>query len=376
MADLPLLPTTPVPAAAARPATHSPLREARARDGSAQADDDPFQAVLAQELGLVAEDQARPGLDMLAAASDTSLKASDDPAQASADATLFPAFFSLTPLPPALGSERSGNAPATMQPAALVLDARQDPLAKAAAAAATEPQLLTTPAALALDARQDPPAKAAPAAATKLQLPAAPATADFAAPGKFLPAPANEFRREIAFATSVLEKHQAAPIESAAVPAGTGIPAQSVQQFTPAPAAALNARVGAHGWDQSLGDKLVWMAGQSQQVAQLHLNPPELGPLKITLTLNHDQASAQFVSAHALVRDAIEAAMPRLREMLADSGITLANASVSADSHREQAQPQPRAYAAQADVAMADSGVERRGTQRLRLSRGLVDTFA
>ena len=143
-------------------------------------------------------------------------------------------------------------------------------------------------------------------------------------------------------------------------------------------AAALKPRVGDHGWDQALGDHLVWMAGQNHQVAELHLNPPELGPLKITLTLNHDQASAQFVSAHAPVRDAIEAALPRLREMLADNGITLGNASVSADAFREQAQPQPepRGPAATTAGATAGAAMDSAGTQLLRAARGLVDTFA
>jgi flagellar hook-length control protein FliK len=135
--------------------------------------------------------------------------------------------------------------------------------------------------------------------------------------------------------------------------------------------------VGERGWDQGLGDKLVWMASQKHQVAELHLNPPDLGPLKITLTLDHDQASAQFVSAHASVREAIEAAMPRLREMLADGGITLGNTSVSTDSFREQAQHEPRAYQApSAAPAAADSGAGTRGEHRLRRAHGLVDTFA
>jgi flagellar hook-length control protein FliK len=149
-------------------------------------------------------------------------------------------------------------------------------------------------------------------------------------------------------------------------------------QITQAPAAALEARVGERGWDQGLGDKLVWMASHGQQVAELHLNPPDLGSLKITITLANDQASAQFVSTHLTVREAIETAMPRLREMLADSGITLGNTSVSADAFREQpqAQHEPRAYAAKSGSAIVDLGVVTGGTQLLHQSRGLVDTFA
>lgn len=71
--------------------------------------------------------------------------------------------------------------------------------------------------------------------------------------------------------------------------------------------------------------------------------------------------------------------MPRLREMLADSGITLGNTSVGTDAFREQAQPQQesRAYAAAPAAAAADPGAVARGEQLLlRRARGLVDTFA
>jgi flagellar hook-length control protein FliK len=119
------------------------------------------------------------------------------------------------------------------------------------------------------------------------------------------------------------------------------------------------------------------MAGQHLKVAELHLNPPELGPLQITLTVNNDQASAQFVSQHASVREAIEAAMPRLREMLAEGGITLGNTSVSADSFQNQTQSEQNArnHAARS-AAQADTGATFRSTQPLRATRGLVDIFA
>jgi len=125
---------------------------------------------------------------------------------------------------------------------------------------------------------------------------------------------------------------------------------------------------------------MVWMAGQGHQVAELHLNPPDLGPMTIALTLDNDQASARFTSPHAAVREAIETAMPRLREMLADSGITLGNASVGADNLRQQPQQEPRqeprAHAARFDAVAANSVVMSGGTPLLRLARGAVDTYA
>jgi flagellar hook-length control protein FliK len=46
--------------------------------------------------------------------------------------------------------------------------------------------------------------------------------------------------------------------------------------------------------------------------------------------------SATFVSQHADVRQALEAALPRLREMMAENGISLGSATVSADTSQQQ----------------------------------------
>ena len=102
------------------------------------------------------------------------------------------------------------------------------------------------------------------------------------------------------------------------------------------PALPVAPRVGSAEWGGAVGEKVVWMANQSHQVAELHLNPPNLGPLEVRLTISNDQASALFVSHHSAVREAIEAALPRLREMLADNGIMLGNVTVGSESFSQQ----------------------------------------
>jgi hypothetical protein len=160
-----------------------------------------------------------------------------------------------------------------------------------------------------------------------------------------------------------------------AVPAAPGIQVHSLNAVHAEPPRA--ARVGESGWDRPIGDRLVWMVSHREQVAELHLSPPELGPLQIVLTLNgNDQASAQFVSPHAPVREALEQALPRLQQMLADNGITLGNASVSADGFRESAQRDAQTGTVKPPGTRADSGEAPRPMQALRLVYGLVDTFA
>ena len=104
------------------------------------------------------------------------------------------------------------------------------------------------------------------------------------------------------------------------IPTEIGFSADSTQ---------LGPRFGDAGWDNALGQKVLWMVSQQQQVAELTLNPPDLGPLQVVLSISNDEASATFVSQHADVRQALEAALPRLKEMMAESGITLNSATVS-----------------------------------------------
>ncbi|MEG1325301.1 MAG: flagellar hook-length control protein FliK, partial [Janthinobacterium sp.] len=86
------------------------------------------------------------------------------------------------------------------------------------------------------------------------------------------------------------------------------------------PADKLTGRVGSPAWDQQLGQKVVWMAAGGDQSATLTLNPPDLGPVQVVLTVTNDQADAAFMSAQPEVRQALEAAMPRLREMMSEAG--------------------------------------------------------
>lgn len=135
-------------------------------------------------------------------------------------------------------------------------------------------------------------------------------------------------------------------------------------------------------WSEQFGEKIVWMARSDLQSAQININPPQLGPLQITLHLSGDQANAIFASPHAEVRQAIDAAMPQLREMLQSAGITLGDASVGANlaqqsrnnpfasSNRNQSGPEDAILPA--NVAPVVTGV---GETTLRGS-GLVDLFA
>lgn len=116
------------------------------------------------------------------------------------------------------------------------------------------------------------------------------------------------------------------------VPAEVRPAAEAQQSGVPV----MNTPFGRPGWSEDLGERVVWMTGKGVQSAELQLNPQHLGPVEVRIDLKQDQASIQFVAHHAGVRDAIEAAIPKLREMLGAQQLNLADVSVAQQSLAEQ----------------------------------------
>ena len=143
----------------------------------------------------------------------------------------------------------------------------------------------------------------------------------------------------------------------------------------------LTGRVGTPAWDQQLGQKVVWMAAGGDQSATLTLNPPDLGPLQVVLTVTNDQADAAFMSAQPEVRQALEAALPRLREMMSEAGIAFGNATVSAGSPEQQGSGERQASGGRGGNGAGPSGggsgeIAITQGSRSRPALGEVDTFA
>ena len=185
---------------------------------------------------------------------------------------------------------------------------------------------------------------------------------------------------------------QPEPIRPEVIPAGAdtlfatsqppALQPPALQAPAPQPAnnqASIAAPLGSHAWPEEFTQKINWVSTQQNQVAELHLNPPELGPMSVVLTVTDNQASAVFSSAHSAVREAIENALPKLRESFAENGIMLGNATVNDQSPREsnagnfmqqRANNRTQTEEPVQDVASAAVPVA------TRRHNGMVDTFA
>lgn len=89
-----------------------------------------------------------------------------------------------------------------------------------------------------------------------------------------------------------------------------------------------------------LAEKVRWMVNTNNLVAEIRLDPAELGSMHVKVSLSADSASVNFVVQSHQTRDALESAAPRLREMLAEKGIDLGQSTVRQDTQNQQGNQQ------------------------------------
>tara|TARA_R110001606_G_scaffold395213_1_gene567035 strand:- start:20931 stop:22229 length:1299 start_codon:yes stop_codon:yes gene_type:complete len=98
------------------------------------------------------------------------------------------------------------------------------------------------------------------------------------------------------------------------------------------PALNLQPALQSEAWGRVLSSRVIWMAREGVQQASLKLNPANMGPVEVKLHMHNDQANISFIAQHAATRDALEQALPRLRESFQENGMELAHADVSQEN--------------------------------------------
>ncbi|WP_421133904.1 flagellar hook-length control protein FliK [Alteromonas sp. A079] len=83
---------------------------------------------------------------------------------------------------------------------------------------------------------------------------------------------------------------------------------------------------------QQLNEKIRWMVNARNTMAEIRLDPPELGSMQVRVNVSGDAASVSFVVQSQQAKDALAESMPRLREMLSEQGIELGDAHVQKDN--------------------------------------------
>ena len=135
-------------------------------------------------------------------------------------------------------------------------------------------------------------------------------------------------------------------------------------------------------WGNAIGQRITWMIGNKLQGAQLRISPAHLGPVDIKLSIESGVAQVSFVSNHQVVRDALEQAVPRLRDMLENQNLELGDVDISdrglADSPRMQdefAHSHDHGHA-QDNAAQSEADTDDQAVAHVLHSDTLLDAYA
>jgi flagellar hook-length control protein FliK len=174
--------------------------------------------------------------------------------------------------------------------------------------------------------------------------------------------------------------HPLVPPASAATAVNGGAPAlaadASISPLNPADALVLA--------DDRLADTLkqrvAWLIDDSGpdpvQEARIALHPRELGHIEVRVRLAGDGAEVVFSAQHPAARSALESSLPRLRELFAADGLSLAQAQVGSQFQQQASQSRPQSQPAHPDspAAPAEEAVAARRPRLIRV--GLLDDYA
>ncbi len=135
----------------------------------------------------------------------------------------------------------------------------------------------------------------------------------------------------------------------------------------------LQNHVGTPAWSDELGARMQLMAEKGHHLASLKLSPEHLGPLEVQISVQDDQATVWFGASNVDTRAALEQALPRLRELFAAQGMSLAHSGVFQQSPNAQGQSHqtPGLGRENGDISEASET-----TPIAHLRRGLLDAYA
>ena len=119
------------------------------------------------------------------------------------------------------------------------------------------------------------------------------------------------------------------------------------------------------------------LVGQNIQTAEIRLDPPELGALDIKIKVTNDVATVSITSAHTQVREALETAVPKLREMFEESGLSLGDVNVRQESFSQQEKSAEEGDSgSHTQVSGSEPGDELNPVTKKIVSDSLLDIYA
>jgi flagellar hook-length control protein FliK len=126
-------------------------------------------------------------------------------------------------------------------------------------------------------------------------------------------------------------------------------------------------------WGAAVGEQLMVAVGQGRHHAELRLDPPDLGPVSVHISIDGDRVGLSFVAPASAARDALDQALPDLRAAFTAQGLNLAQTDISREGQGQSARPRQGMPLA-ASGADTESTLTSRSVQLRPLS--LIDYYA
>jgi flagellar hook-length control protein FliK len=163
-----------------------------------------------------------------------------------------------------------------------------------------------------------------------------------------------------------------------ALPGGVaGAPARP-SDAAPPMQAEVHAELGSKDFAPALGAQLSMLVRNGIEHAQLKLNPADMGPIEVRISIDGPQAQVDFSAAQAHTRQALQDAVPALASALRDNGLTLTGGGVfeqPRESRGDAPAQQGHSTRATADQA-ADEALPTSAAPRQPRPRGVLDLYA
>ncbi|MFO1413504.1 MAG: flagellar hook-length control protein FliK [Burkholderiales bacterium] len=140
-------------------------------------------------------------------------------------------------------------------------------------------------------------------------------------------------------------------------PAPVAHEARVVERTPTSVTIAIERPVASAGWAQDVSGALAQAITVRHSTAQLHLRPENMGPVDVVIRMAGSEANIQLVVPHAATREALESALPMLRDLLGDQGIALGQAAIESRAQQQDASPSPQQQAAGVRATAAPAGV-------------------
>jgi flagellar hook-length control protein FliK len=139
---------------------------------------------------------------------------------------------------------------------------------------------------------------------------------------------------------------------------------------------AVNSPVGSTGFAKELGQQISWLSGQEVKQAQIRLNPQDLGPLDVKVSVDHGRVDVAFMTQHPAAAAAVQQGLGQLNQMLGGQGLSLGHATVGQHAQQQFGGQQQQHGNAQVPNDAGEAAGISTPAELERVVVGLVDAFA